>query len=305
MTKYGLKSLSILMVVLGLAVTLLPQQAQAERLVRKLTVDGLKREYIVYLPDNPSAQKTWPVLMAWHPGGASALWMQTRTRFHRSAAAKDYVVVYPDGHRTTFNAGNCCGPAFKKKVDDIAFFRAMMKDLGTLIPIEQKVYTTGFSNGAMMSFRLACELPDMVAAAAPFAGISPMSSCARDTKTPIMYFVGSWDRDAIDGASHSQIAGKSYDLPNARVTMNSVANARGCVAGEVATKRVNDLDSTCLSYIGCGGSEVMLCEIPGLGHRWPGSREPKLTAGIGKKDLGPFRPELNGTRAVLDFFNRH
>jgi len=46
----------------------------------------------------------------------------------------------------------------------------------------------------------------------------------------------------------------------------------------------------------------LMCVIPDLGHAWPGSSDTNQTM-IG--DMGPYRPELDGTAAIADFFLKH
>merc|ERR1712224_468235 len=86
---------------------------------------------------------------------------------------------FTGGH--TWNAGSCCPAASRGKTDDVQFARDLLaaftsgavKDLsGGKIDIDPtRVYATGGSNGAFMSYRLACEAPELFAAIAPVAGV--------------------------------------------------------------------------------------------------------------------------------------
>ncbi len=59
----------------------------------------------------------------------------------------------------------------KQGIDDVGYARVMLDDLARQFNIDKKrVYATGISNGAMMCYRLACELSDRIAAIAPVAG---------------------------------------------------------------------------------------------------------------------------------------
>jgi poly(3-hydroxybutyrate) depolymerase len=56
-------------------------------------------------------------------------------------------------------------------VDDVSFIRALIDKLEHDYPVDPKrVYIAGISNGAMMSYRLACELSDKIAAITPVEG---------------------------------------------------------------------------------------------------------------------------------------
>jgi poly(3-hydroxybutyrate) depolymerase len=87
-----------------------------------------------------------------------------------------FIVVYPNGtgrldeKLLTWNAGLCCGYAMTEKVDDVGFVRALLDALATRAPVDTaRVYATGLSNGAMLSYRLAAQLSDRIAAVAPVA----------------------------------------------------------------------------------------------------------------------------------------
>ena len=80
----------------------------------------------------------------------------------------------PLGVTATWNAGVCCDPALKQDIDDVAYFDALLDDLATRIDYDpRRVYATGLSNGAMMSFRLACQLSERITAVAPVAAAFP------------------------------------------------------------------------------------------------------------------------------------
>ena len=61
--------------------------------------------------------------------------------------------------------------AMENNVDDVVFFPALIDKLEHDYAVEPKrIFVTGISNGGMMSYRLACELADKVAAIAPVEG---------------------------------------------------------------------------------------------------------------------------------------
>lgn len=284
-----------------------PSAADAgERMERKIRVDGRAREYTVFIPDGASG-KEMPVLMAWHPGGATSEWMEENGLFHAKAGGNNFIVVYPNGFRRTFNAEVCCGLAVERGIDDIKFFRAIMSDLATVTPIKPKAYVTGFSNGAMMNYRLVCEVPEMIAAAAPFAGAAPMDNC-KSGQVPIMHLNGAEDRVSLNGGERetkSKFGGTSSYLTPPTEALADIASRNGCSSSQ-STLRISDIDSNCKSYSSCGNDDVLFCVIPNLGHIWPGAPEStgRLLAKLGDR-FGPTRPDLNGTEAIIDFFLAH
>jgi polyhydroxybutyrate depolymerase len=78
----------------------------------------------------------------------------------------------------TWNAGGG-GPAYARAsgnacdsgADDIGYLRSLLARLEQRYPVDRvRVYVMGFSNGAAMAHRVACEMSDQVAAVVPVSG---------------------------------------------------------------------------------------------------------------------------------------
>jgi polyhydroxybutyrate depolymerase len=70
-----------------------------------------------------------------------------------------------------WNDGSGRGYSGKRDVDDVGFIDTMIDDLSIWFSVDpQRIYVTGFSNGASMSFRLGVELSESIAGIAPVAG---------------------------------------------------------------------------------------------------------------------------------------
>jgi polyhydroxybutyrate depolymerase len=81
-----------------------------------------------------------------------------------TADAEGFLVVYPwqrtHGSILTWNAGNCCGSAQEENVDDVEFVRRLVDDLDGNANVDaDRVFATGMSNGAILTYRLASEPP--------------------------------------------------------------------------------------------------------------------------------------------------
>ena len=111
------------------------------------------------------------------------------------ADQQNFIAVYPNGtgKLPTWNAGNCCGYARQNNVDDIAFLRALIAKLQKSYSIDaRRIYVTGISNGAMMSYRAACEMSDVVAAVAPVEGAQNVP-CKPASPVSLIVFHGTAD----------------------------------------------------------------------------------------------------------------
>jgi polyhydroxybutyrate depolymerase len=162
--------------------------------------------------------------------------------------------------------GLCC-----RKNDDVGFARDISAFIsascypnGATLKTES-VFSVGFSNGAMMSNRLACEATDLYAAIGPQAGniiSSPLSdfpSCEPSRPIGYLAFCGTRDSACILGFAD-----------NTRVWLGH----NNCTGGAPEVT-VSTATTTCTRYGQCnGGVYVEQCLIDGLGHEWSGHPRP-------------------------------
>jgi polyhydroxybutyrate depolymerase len=207
----------------------------------------------------------------------------------RSADREGYIAVYPNGSSgfgdrfLTWNAGLCCGPAAMLQIDDVGFVMALLDDLPRRTPVDAaRIYATGLSNGAMMAYRLASELSSRIAAVAGVAGTlnvqtfrpsRPMAVLhIHSTTDPIARFEGGFgppsaaaDTSAMNASVESMIR-RWIDFdgcPAKPAVVDAIAGAAGSPdEGHSAIRRV---------YRPCReGVEVVLWQLSGPGHVWPG-----------------------------------
>lgn len=248
------------------------------------------RSFFVHIPDAIAGQKNLPVVIALHGGGGNAAQFRSQTGLDEIADRNGFIVVYPNGtagllgNFRTWNAGRCCGTAVKNNIDDVGFISDVIDVLAKKYAIDrQRVYATGHSNGAMMSYRLACELSDKIAAIAPNSGQRVFDNCHPTHSVAVLHIHGTADPCALYnggkqcGGCFSQVLG--LHLPNdtwacapVKESVASYAALNGCSA---ETKVVFTKGAViCERYQDCpGNAPVELCSIKGAGHRWPGSTD--------------------------------
>ncbi|HYC46790.1 MAG TPA: PHB depolymerase family esterase [Burkholderiales bacterium] len=267
---------------------------------------GLARNYLVHVPPQAAERRALPLMLSFHGGGSNAQVMRSYTRMDRAADRDGYIVVYPNGSSgyagrfLTWNAGNCCGPAAALQVDDVAFALAVLEDLAARIPYDRRrVYATGLSNGAMMAYRLAVEASDRIAAVAGVAGAMSVQRFAPTRPMPVLHIHSTQDHIArFDGGLatpsvwldtrmlHTPVEDflrrwLDYDGCPLKPTVETIAGQAGTPdEGHSAIRRV---------YSPCrDGVEVVLLQLYGAGHVWPG----------GVRD---YMPQLLGTgTSVID-----
>jgi polyhydroxybutyrate depolymerase len=91
------------------------------------------------------------------------------------ATANEAEIVYPVAFSESWNAIGCCGVAGAKKVNDLAFLKALVAKLDP--GHVRSVYVVGYSNGARMAYRVACDDPALFDGYAMVKG-GPTPGCA-------------------------------------------------------------------------------------------------------------------------------
>ena len=238
---------------------------------RTVIVDGLERGYLLHIPPGLSTSAPAPLVLVFHGHRMNADYMLAVTGFDTLADAHQFIVAYPNGtgsaEALSFNAGLCCGSAEINNIDEAAFVRGILSDLEAIAAIDPKrIFVTGFSNGAMLAYRLACELSGTIAAVAPVAGNLGFSPCRPPGKVSILHIQGLSDASAPYAEDDLE---PDWD-PAIRSVQGSVAlwaSFDGCTGFPYETR---DGIATRTVYSACAaGTAVELYSLHGIGHTWP------------------------------------
>ncbi len=253
----------------------------------RVQVGDRERSYFLHLPPGTRPEAGLPLVIAFHGGGGNASGYREYAGLDRVADREKFVVVYPDGtgklgrRLLTWNAGGCCGAAAQSGVDDVGFARVLVDAVARLVPLDRtRVYATGHSNGAMMSYRVAAEAPDLVAAIAPVAGAMSLEPFAAKTPMPVLHIHSVDDPRALYAGG----LGPPFPLTRKRVDHNAVEVELerwrildGCPAEvrvvEERREAATGHTARHLRWAPCeSGAEVELWKLTGAGHGWPGSK---------------------------------
>ena len=240
-------------------------------------------------------------MLAFHAAFGSAEGFEENTALHEAKEAEHFIIVYPEGHKRTWNAGDCCGPAFREKIDDRKFLVSLLDDLGSVVPIDRRrIYVTGFSNGGRICYFLAGTMSDVVTAIAPM-GTAVLTAHTPERPIPILHIHGLHDKWApyYGGASAWK------NMPYAEPTEKALEFWRN-IAGTTNESRGSLFGGVddCIIYSGApDGTKIEVCRIPGLGHNWPGTRmNDKYRQFMTHFGLGPVGPPIDVRSTVLNFF---
>jgi polyhydroxybutyrate depolymerase len=240
-----------------------------------LTIDGRTRTYTLNLPPNYYESSDFSLVIAMHGGGGNARQFESTSRLTEKANAAKFIVVYPEGVQSsgilkarTWNAGGCCDYARDNNVNDVKFINELITKLTHSYKIDpKKVYATGHSNGGMLAYRLACELPDKIAAIAPNGcTMVAASPCTPSRPVPVLHMHSSLDSKVpyTGGTGVSDAYYPSLDSVMNVWALNNLCNS--------ASKIVNENSSFKLTQWNDCSSNVKIhyyLTYDG-GHGWPG-----------------------------------
>ncbi len=266
---------------------------------------GYSRAYVLHLPPSYVGSSGVPLVVCLHGGGGDMNFAIKMTGLNAKADSEGFAVVYPNGtgrlrrHFLTWNAFDCCGWARGKQIDDVGFIRALLARLEGELKIDaQRIYLVGFSNGAMMSYRLASELSDKFAAFAAVAG--SMSGKEREPDNPVSALIihGRQDRHVPYDGGTGKLAKWGFPVNPRPVSYAVDFWVKADCCSPVPLVR-QEGSVTCKTYSGGkDGCEVRLYAIEGARHAWPGGKRAWLLADCPSQALG-------ATDRCWEFFARH
>ncbi|MBZ0155152.1 MAG: prolyl oligopeptidase family serine peptidase [Alphaproteobacteria bacterium] len=244
--------------------------------VHELVVRDAGRSYLVYRPAAAGPGNA-PLMIVLHGGLGNARHVEKMTGMNDVADTGGFLVAYPNGtggrframeNLRTWNAGSCCGQAARQNIDDVSFIAKMIEDIHAHYSIDtRRVYVAGMSNGAMMAYRLACEIPDRIAAIITVSGTLAVDTCDAAKDIPVLHIHGDQDRYVPFGGGKGEksVSGEAHrSVPD---TIDLIIRPRQCgPPGKKSLEGGIDV----FSYRCKNGAPVELYVINGGGHSWPG-----------------------------------
>lgn len=285
--------------------------------VRSVTAGAIRHDFHVYVPSSYDGSKRMPLLLFFHGGGGNARQGERTVNLRVTAEKRGFILVRPEGYDAgglgfrTWNAGACCPGAADAGIDHVAAVRSILDRVEDEWLIDtDRVFATGHSNGGMMSYRLACELSDRIAAIAPNSAYlvdkdleaSPprtLFPCAPARPVPVMHMHGDADVCAPMKGGWSSGLLVALRPPVAESIARFVALNHASTTARVTYQ--ND-DVTCVTHDGEQDADVVLCTARGGGHSWPGAAYSLATRSTCE---GAAIRGMDANTAIWDFFLEH
>lgn len=269
----------------------------------QVTIDGIRRTYIVKLPQNYyQNDSTRAMIIGMHGTGGSADQFERAYGFDQKADLEGFVAVYPDGVQKeggllkirTWNAGTCCDFAMETDVNDVKFISTIIDNISGRFHINlKKVYVSGMSNGGMMAYRVALELPHKVAAAGIVSAtmVAPKDS-SRQGIVPILHIHGAPDTKV---PFNGGVGLGKYNFPPVMEGINYWITRNHCAVDPVVEQHQGYEKK---SWKNSSGTTLVQCYFTeDGGHAWPSS------SAQGRMGDTPSEV-INATNLIWDFCKR-
>jgi len=273
----------------------------------------MTRTFVVHVPPGFDGKAKVPAVIMLHGAGGSGEGAIPQTGWGAKSDREGFIAVFPDGmpprpalparfllNPRLWNDGSGRGAIAVKEVDDLGFISAMIDFLEAHYAADPaRIYCTGFSNGASMTFSVGLNLSNRIAAIAPVSGHLFYTGKQLAYPVPLLFIIGTKDPlNPIDGGNVKLPWGNTQYHPPIEDSLKEWELMLGC-GPEVQTARGNGVME--ITYDHCAkGGEVEYYRVRGLGHVWPGGKNQLPERWVGKPS-----DNLNATDVIWEFFKAH
>jgi polyhydroxybutyrate depolymerase len=236
-------------------------------------VFGGDRPVDLEVPDDYNHAEPTPLLILLHGYGANAFVQTAYTGLDALVGEAGILFAAPDGlvdgtGKQFWNAGPACCGVNAPEVDDVAYIGGLIEEIAAVWNVDpDRVYLVGHSNGGFMSYRMACDRPDLIAGIVNLAGAAHGNSvpCDVSEAVSVLHIHG----DADDVVPYEGTA----TYPGAVESVQEWATRDGCTGGLEAAgsvdieRRLDGAETVVEATAGCpAGVGVDLWTIVGGSH---------------------------------------
>jgi len=282
--------LSTLLFAFGSLLVLASASAQSVYRAEEMTVNGVQREYRIYIPDTVIASgKKAPAVLVFHGFQSDPNGIRWLTGADKNAKEHGFILIYPAALNKSWNAGRGFGSK-NATTDDLSFAAALVDVIKARHPIDpDRIFAMGFSNGAQMVALMACKLSSRIAGGAMVAHTLNINGCAPTHRVPMITIHGTKDTMApFDGGGPLKLRSHEETVNFFRETYKTLDE--GKVVLDKPTVRCTRYEPWQVA------TAVVDCVCDGNGHTWPGGVEFKVEL------FGTVNKELNANDFILKFF---
>jgi polyhydroxybutyrate depolymerase len=253
---------------------------------KNLSFGGRVRTYRLFRPRSLPLQQAAPLILLLHGcsnNSGSGDELAATSHFDDEASKLRSIAAYPDAVGC-WNDGSGHGPA--TTIDDFGFIGQLITALSADLPIDKtRVFVAGFSIGALMALRVACELSGQVLAVAAVAGtlLHDDPACHPTEPVSVLAMIGTDDFNFPYEGGGPMNTYSAMDAIHLWTTLDQCGSVPTTSQAGITTATVW---SSCKL-----GTSVRLDTITGGHHTWFGS------------DFDPVPGEPSANTVVGDFLS--
>jgi len=272
-----------------------------------LVSQGKVRTYLRYVPPGVSRTTPLPIVLDLHGLGSNMTQQEAVTQLEQLAAREHFIVLTPNGLDSRWNTVD------QQPNGDVFFIERLLDTTMQAQCVDAaRVYSTGYSDGGLMSSVLACQLANRITAIAVVSGLTHGPACSPSRPVPVMVFWGKQDlvlpfygglgealRDLLSGkpvpahleAPTAPVPVAQQDgFPPVEQVVSSWADTDGCSSTPTKVAVASDVEERIFTNCRTGSANRFYVVSDG-GHAWPGS---KVEADVG-------RASPNGQAAIIGY----
>jgi polyhydroxybutyrate depolymerase len=244
---------------------------------------GAGRPADVRVPSDYDPNVEYPLVVLLHGFGASGGVQNIYFGLSNQVTALGFILVIPDGTPNSngerfWNATDACCDFEGQAVDDVGYIRGLIEEASANYRVDpRRVYMFGHSNGGFMSYRMACDAPDVVTAIASLAGSTYLdpADCASESPVSVLQIHGTADDVILYDGDTSDVGELVTGYPGAPESARRSAERAGCDVDAATAGAELDIDNSLdgaetsvLDYaVGCDrGVDAALWSINGGVH---------------------------------------
>ena len=268
---------------------------------KTFTIGGVSRSFTYYVPAIYDGTTPVPLIINVHGWTGSSSKQESYADFRKIADTANFIVIHPQalGSPPSWATNDTYGPTATDKV----YIMACMDTIEAHYNINtDREYSTGFSQGGLTTYDMACFYSDRFAAIASVAGglsNTHANICAPHHPIPVMEVHGTQDRLATYTGSGVSLAIDSV--------IKFWVHFNGCNPIPVTADTLPDISTTDSCKVvhfvytgGAQGSTVELYKVLNGDHQWPSEVTTTNVYGLGNRNM-----DFTASKEIWRFFSQY
>jgi len=151
--------------------------------VELTSLNPLRENANLYLPKSFDKEENLPLVISLHGFGGNQNLQNWYLKLKKFTSKSNFMLLIPNGLKNSagkryWNASNFCCDFDQSKIDDLGYIKKLIDqiDNNTKLPKvkRSKIFVVGYSNGAFMAHKLACDVDSEISGIVTISGTSDL-----------------------------------------------------------------------------------------------------------------------------------